>query len=278
MASDDITKLTTYLAGTTTINGVFPITVSGSIGCNVVVIPKTPNISEDCYYKCPNGEWFPCFTPSYCCPDGTCGGGDGGTIDCINCVTNTAETSNGYCAFTNSNTGYSNISGYGDQLIVNLNGTGALATPAPSLASYRSTNYCKFKTKTINQIGPGSNINVTSTFISNNNIQTTANGTISYIVDIFGTLTVFTAFLKKVNSTYYWDFSISCGTPVQTNTILNYPVGGSAYTPDFTGMLPAGGGGYNNLLPYSACGSTVPTNGITAGGTATITLSDPVYL
>jgi hypothetical protein len=35
MASSDIVKLNTYLAGTSTINGVFPITVTGSIGCNV---------------------------------------------------------------------------------------------------------------------------------------------------------------------------------------------------------------------------------------------------
>jgi hypothetical protein len=260
IVASNITILNSYNKGASNIRGEFLLSTDDPNDCYTGGTTTTTNSDE------------------FISEDIVVGGNGGGTMDCTGCGTSTVEASNGYCAFKSGNTGYSNILGYSDQLIINLNDTGAYATPAPSLASYRSTNYCKFKTKTINQIGPGSDITVTSTFISNNTIQTTANGTISYIADNFGTIIVYTAVLKKINSTYYWDFSISCGQPPQTNTILNYAATGSAYTPDFTGMIPAGGGGYGNLLPYSACGSTVATQGITAGGTAIITLSDPVYL
>lgn len=261
MASN-ITTLNSYTRGSSNIRGEFLLSTSDPNNCYTGGVTTTENpdefISENIFS----------------------GSGGGGITDCTGCGTTIVQTSNGYCAFTKNNNPINNTSilGYSDQIIINLNGTGTYGNPPPSIASYRSTNYCKFKTKTINQIGPGSNITVTSTFISDNNIQTTANGTISYIVDIYGTLTIFTAILKKVDSTYYWDFSISCGQPPQTNTVLNYSANGSAYTPDFTGLIPTGAGGYGNLLPYSACDSTVPTNGITAGGTATITLSDPVFL
>jgi hypothetical protein len=259
--STDIDILKFYTKGKSIIRGSFPISNTDQFGCI--------NLSEN--------EDLPPPPPPPPPP--------GGGADCTECSIYALEESGGFCAFKQNNittNGHTNILGRSDKLVINLNGTGPYATPAPIIASYRPTDFCKFKTKTIHQVGPGSDIYVISTFNSSNTKETNAYGSILYTVDDFGTLITYTAILKKVNNAFYWDFSISCTPPLpsspQTNTVSDYPVGGSAYTPDFTGMTPVGGGYYTNLLPWSACGATVPTQGITAGGIATITLSDPVYL
>ena len=200
---------------------------------------------------------------------------------CADCTVNTVETADGFCAFTNGNTGQQwNLSGKKSQLTIALNGTGPFATPSPSLLSAIPTSICKFKTKTIEQVAQGSKIKVVQTYVSNNNIITTVQGSISYGFESFGTTYQYTGTLGKSGNSYYWYFNMVCGPPTSCpspedcSNSATVAVGPAAYTPDFTGMMPTGGGGFNNLLPFTKCGAGA-TQGLTMGGFVTITLSDP---
>lgn len=167
-------------------------------------------------------------------------------------------------------------------VIINLNTTDQFGNPQSSLASFTPSSFAKYGAQTISQVCPGSNITVYTTYNLNGSTTTTATGSIN-VIGTTGTITInYTGDLTYNGSpaASTWNIQIGCAdSSNNTSSVTNAIVAatGASHTVDYTGLLPAGGGGYGTLLPSSGCGgASLGVNTVSDYGVTTITYSKPI--